>query len=90
MNECIVCGTRYEAKRATSRYCGAKCRKLAFRSKDSKLSVPVSVPPDNVTVVKGGGPTNTPLSVISLAYYQQRDRQPLTKDRQLSKHGFNE
>ena len=52
---CEICGEEYEAKRDTSRYCGAKCRKLAFLSVPEKpevsvpengksLSVPLSVP----------------------------------------------
>jgi hypothetical protein len=52
---CEICGKEYEAKRDTSRYCGPKCRKLAFLSVPEKseisvpengksLSVPVSVP----------------------------------------------
>ncbi len=44
MAKCEQCKKEYEAKRSTSRYCGAKCRKLAFR-KNGKVSVPeVSVP----------------------------------------------
>ncbi len=47
MNECVECGKEYEAKRATSKYCSPKCRKLAFQA-DAKVSVPdekqVSVP----------------------------------------------
>ena len=45
MNQiCKQCGTEYDAKRSSSMFCSAKCRKLAFQ-KDSVLSVPeVSVP----------------------------------------------
>lgn len=47
MNKCEQCGKDYEAKRATSRFCSAKCRKLAFQQ-NGKVSVPddkpVSVP----------------------------------------------
>ena len=42
-NKCEQCGIEYEAKRTTSRYCGDKCRKLAFLG--DEVSVPiVSVP----------------------------------------------
>lgn len=44
---CISCGNEYEAKRKTSKYCGPKCRKLAFQE-NGKVSVPgVSVPDRN-------------------------------------------
>jgi len=45
---CEHCGTEFDAKRKTAKYCGAKCRKLAFQ--ESKVGVPenanaeVSVP----------------------------------------------
>ena len=45
MKECEVCGREYESKRASSRYCSGKCRKLAFQGRE--LSVPglgLSVP----------------------------------------------
>ena len=29
--ECIVCGSEFEPKRKTAKYCSAKCRKLAFQ-----------------------------------------------------------
>lgn len=38
---CEICGKEYEAKRETSRYCGAKCRKLAFLSVPEKPEVSV-------------------------------------------------
>jgi hypothetical protein len=38
---CEICGKEYEAKRATSRYCGARCRKLAFLSVPEKPEVSV-------------------------------------------------
>ncbi len=42
--QCEVCKKGYDSKRASSKYCGAKCRKLAFL-KNNKLSVPeLSVP----------------------------------------------
>jgi len=28
--KCEICGNEFEAKRDTARFCGAKCRKLAF------------------------------------------------------------
>lgn len=44
--KCLFCGKEYEARRKTSKYCGGKCRKLAFQQ-SAKVSVPgVSVPVD--------------------------------------------
>ena len=40
MSYCEQCGQQYEAKRSTSKYCGASCRKLAFQVSVPKLSVP--------------------------------------------------
>ena len=37
IQNCEHCGLEYDAKRSTSKYCGNKCRKLAFQS----VSVPV-------------------------------------------------
>ena len=37
--KCKQCGIEYESKRSTSRYCSAKCRKLAFQ-RNGKVSVP--------------------------------------------------
>lgn len=36
--KCKQCNKEYEAKRRTSKYCSAQCRKLAFQS-DAKVSV---------------------------------------------------
>lgn len=45
--KCNQCGSEYESKRSTSKYCSAKCRKLAFsgtvrnaKSENGKVSVP--------------------------------------------------
>lgn len=44
MAKCEQCSKEYEAKRSTSKYCSAQCRKLAFQE-NGKVSVPaVSVP----------------------------------------------
>ena len=44
MAKCEVCDKEYDAKRATSKFCSGKCRKLAFQQ-NGKVSVPeVSVP----------------------------------------------
>ena len=43
MAKCELCGIEYEPKRVTSKYCSAKCRKLAFLSVP-EISVPLSVP----------------------------------------------
>lgn len=32
MGKCGYCGNEYEARRSTSKYCGSKCRKLAFQN----------------------------------------------------------
>ena len=34
--ECEQCGNEYEAKRSSSKYCSAKCRKLAFQDENAK------------------------------------------------------
>jgi hypothetical protein len=50
MSKCEQCGTEYEQKRSTSKYCGSKCRKLAFQAK-GEVSVPVlSVPSEYETI----------------------------------------
>ncbi len=49
MNKCEVCSKEYEPKRATSKYCGPKCRKLAFHAKAQVSVPPVSVPLYEVT-----------------------------------------
>ena len=38
MNKCLNCNKEFEAKRASAKYCSAKCRKLAFHK--NALSVP--------------------------------------------------
>ena len=38
---CEQCKAEYEAKRATSKYCSDKCRKLAFQGANGKVSVPM-------------------------------------------------
>ena len=51
--KCEQCGIEYEAKRSTSKYCSAKCRKLAFHP-NGKVSVPelsVPVPVDRARLV---------------------------------------
>ena len=47
MSKCANCGNEYEPKRKTSKYCSAKCRKLAFQA-DAKVSVPEN---DGVSVL---------------------------------------
>lgn len=47
--KCKECNVEYEAKRSTSKYCSAKCRKLAFQNNDLEVSVPsqrLSIPGD--------------------------------------------
>jgi hypothetical protein len=47
MKQCKQCNKEYNPKRATSKYCSSKCRKLAFRVSVPKVSVPsekVNVP----------------------------------------------
>ena len=41
--KCKQCNNEYKAKRSTSKYCSAKCRKLAFQV-DAKVSVPANKP----------------------------------------------
>ena len=48
--KCKQCGKEYAPKRASSKYCSARCRKLAFQE-NGKVSVPeVSVPVQKVSV----------------------------------------
>jgi hypothetical protein len=47
---CQNCGKEFTPKRKTAKFCSAKCRKLAFRKKDSVP--PVSVPKKRVSVPK--------------------------------------
>lgn len=42
--QCDVCGTPYEAKRATSRYCSARCRTTATRKGQAKAKGAVVTP----------------------------------------------
>lgn len=53
LKECEHCGGEYESKRSTSKYCSAKCRKLAFHAV-SVLSVPEVSVPKSVRELKGG------------------------------------
>jgi hypothetical protein len=49
---CDICGTRYEAKRGTSRYCSGACRKRAQRENKSR--------PASVTSLSSGTSPGTP------------------------------
>jgi len=40
MTKCLNCGNEFEGRRATAKYCSAKCRKLAFRGAAEEVSVP--------------------------------------------------
>lgn len=48
--KCIQCNQEYEAKRSTSQYCSAKCRKLAFReqAKNAKPGTVIPITPGTV------------------------------------------
>ena len=72
--ECINCGKEFEAKRSTSKYCSAKCRKLAFQ-KVSVLSVPVvSVPYGQAVIgVPGDDDYNGCMELVS-GNWQQKAR----------------
>ena len=64
---CEICGKEYEAKRATSRYCSSKCRKLAF------LSVPEK---PEVSVPENGKSLSVPISVTPLPRIDTVDELP--------------
>lgn len=53
---CDVCGTTYVAKRATSRYCSAKCRTRKSRGA-----------PGNVTQLPAAGPSNISAGSVEVA-----------------------
>ena len=60
MRTCEQCSRPYEAKRATSKYCSAKCRKLAFHGT-------VSVPdPDQVSVPCVSVPLSVPRNPLAV------------------------
>lgn len=41
LHDCLECGKEYEAKRSTSKFCGAKCRKRHSRKHDNDVNVGV-------------------------------------------------
>ncbi len=47
--KCIICGKDYAAKRATSKYCSAKCRQVSYRN--ANVTESVSVTPEPVTLI---------------------------------------
>ena len=47
VKQCDQCYAGYESKRSTSRYCSAKCRKLAFQVSVPRNGKKVSVPADS-------------------------------------------
>ena len=62
--QCVQCNQPYDAKRATSQYCSAKCRKLAFHGTVSVPDpVPVSVPGLSVPPVSVPKDLSVPVSV---------------------------
>lgn len=48
---CARCGTSFEAKRATARYCGSSCRSLATRERKQDGLVEVATAPDMPSVL---------------------------------------
>lgn len=48
--KCMNCGKEFESKRATAKYCSAKCRKLAFQN--DEVSVPENAKSDIVENAK--------------------------------------
>lgn len=95
---CEICGKEYEAKRATSRYCSPKCRKLAFLSVPGKpeVSVPengksLSVPPLPLIDTVEELPSVSTWEVRRLARQAAIDADidnPLGKSFDLSEEGF--
>jgi len=58
---CSQCNEGFEATRTDSKYCSASCRKLAFQNR--KLSVPLSVPKEALSVPNLSVPAKKDLSV---------------------------
>ena len=56
MANCKQCGTEYNAKRSTSLYCGPKCKQEFYRN---RMSEPVTLSPESVTVTDTGPVTVT-------------------------------
>ena len=64
MAKCLYCNKEYTPKRATSKYCSDRCRKLAFlKVSVPELSVPLSVPDTLKNAKKVSVPNNSKLSV---------------------------
>ena len=78
---CEICGKDYEAKRDTSRYCGASCRKSASRVSVTSVSLSVTSKPVSVTKSVPVKVSVTPLPRIdtpddipSISTWEQRRR----------------
>lgn len=81
--KCKNCNKEFEAKRATAKYCSAKCRKLAFQN----LSVPqVSVP--GITVPAVSVPEKIVELVIDSAMDNTTDNSQEQLPQDLNIHDF--
>jgi len=51
--KCLCCGKDFIAKRSTAKYCGSKCRKIAFQSDAKNTVLDVTVPVMSYELVEG-------------------------------------
>lgn len=81
---CDVCGTAYEAKRKTSRYCSTRCRTRASRAGGVKVVDLPTVPPESppglgsvaaatLAALEMAERANTPMGQASLALARRLD-----------------
>jgi len=77
---CDACGAKYEAKRATSRYCSSRCRTRASRGTVTALRKQPAPPPPTGTVrastlaaLTDAGRVDTPLGQTALVLAERLD-----------------
>lgn len=83
MAKCLHCGSEFEAKRATARYCSAKCRVKASRSVTDSVTE-VSVTPVSVTKVL---PANFGQPDCQCFHCKQNRASDVTNGRLIINHG---
>ena len=78
---CDACGSRYQPVRATSRYCGDRCRKRAQRA---QLATPRRRPDDDVPAApaRGRAPALGPIEAALLEELRAVDRHGTTLGQQ--------
>lgn len=67
IRDCDVCGGRYQAKRATSRYCSDRCRKRAQRAPAPVSRALTAVPPLTPQQLEEGPLTRATLEALEEA-----------------------